>query len=87
VRRFTADVVIDGIELFESMREWLLFRDPRADTKEMDETIRLARERKTLEGTTAKKHIEVLEIADEVGMTEDHTHTSKLCTKLLHQTA
>lgn len=87
VRRFTADVALDGIELFKSMKEWWLFWEQGADTKEMDETLRLAYERKSREGTTETKHLEVRVLADCVGMTEDYRHTNKLCSKFIHTMA
>ena len=86
-KRFVADLAIDGTELFESMRAWLLHYDPGAETKELDETIRLGHERRKVEGTTGKKHLEVRDLADAVGMTADYKRTMKLCSKLVHPTA
>jgi hypothetical protein len=53
----------------------------------MDETLRLAYERKGKEGTNATKHLEVRALADDVGMTADYKHTMRLCSKLVHPTA
>jgi hypothetical protein len=86
-KRFVADVAIDGTELFESMKTWLLHYDPSAGTNELDETIRLGHERRKFEGTTGEKHLEVRNLADAVGMTVDYKLTMKLCSKLVHPTA
>jgi hypothetical protein len=86
-KRFTADVVIDGIELFESMKEWMVYQEPGVLTSEMDETLQLAYERKAKEGSSAKKHLETRELADAVGMTADYKYTMRLCSKLVHPTA
>jgi len=69
------------------MKAWLLHFDPSAGTKELDETIRLGHERRKSEGTTGKKHLEVRNLADAVGMTADYKRTMKLCSKLVHPTA
>jgi hypothetical protein len=86
-KRFVADVAIDGTELFESMKTWLLHYDPSAGTNELDETIRLGHERRKFEGTTGEKHLEVRNLADAVDMTVDYKVTMKLCSKLVHPTA
>jgi hypothetical protein len=86
-KRFSADVAIDGTELFEAMKAWLLHYDPGVGTNELDETIRLGHKRRKSEGTTGEKHIEVRDLADAVGMTVDYKRTMKLCSKLLHPTA
>jgi hypothetical protein len=86
-KRFVADVAIDGTELFESLKTWLLHYDPNAATNELDETIRLGSERRKSEGTTREKHLEVRDLADAVGMTVDYRLTMKLCSKLVHPTA
>lgn len=86
-KRFVADVAIDGTELFESMKKWMEHKTPGAGTKELDETIRLGHERRKLEGTTGKKHLEVRNLADDVRMAVDYKRTMKLCSKLVHPTA
>jgi hypothetical protein len=86
-KRFVADVPIDGTELFESMKTWLLHYDPSAGTNELDETIRLGHHRRKSEGTTGEKHLEVRDLADAVGMTVDYKVAMKLCSKLVHPTA
>jgi len=86
-KRFVADVAIDGTELFESLKAWLLHHDPGAGTVELDETLRRGYERRRAEGTSGKKHLEVRSVADAVGMTADYKRTMKLCSKLVHPTA
>jgi len=86
-KRFVADVAIDGTELFQSLKAWLLHYDPGAGAKELDETIWLGYERRKSEGTTGEKHLEVRDLADAVGMTADYKRTVKLCSKLVHPTA
>lgn len=86
-KRFVADVAIDGTELFESMKKWMEHKTPGVNLPEMDETLRLAHDRRRSEGTVGEHHLEVSVLADAVGMTEDYKHSMKLCSKLLHQTA
>jgi hypothetical protein len=86
-RRFAADVAIDGTELFDSMKTWLLHYDPTTARNELDETIRLGHERRKSEGTTGEKHLEVRDLADAVGMTVDYKLNMKLCSKLVHPAA
>jgi hypothetical protein len=86
-KRFIGHVTIDGIELFESMKEWMKHVSPTTETPELDETLRLARARKVSEGITDKKFLDVRQLAEEVGMKPDYTHTFKLCSKLVHPTA
>jgi hypothetical protein len=86
-KRIAADVAIDGTELFESMKRWMEHQTPRIKLPEMDETLRLAQDRRKSEGTVGERHLEVSVLADAVGMTEDYKHSMKLCSKLLHQTA
>ncbi|SRR6266851_4466555 len=86
-KRLTADVAVDGTELFESMRTWLVYQEPSVNTTEIDETIRLGQVRRKLEGTTGESHLEVSALAKVVGITEDYKHTMKLCSKLVHVTA
>lgn len=54
---------------------------------ELDETLRLAHDRRKSERTVGKRHLEIRELANAVGMTADYEHSIKLCSKLLHQTA
>lgn len=49
-KRFIGDVAIDGIELFESMKEWMRATAPTVETLALDKTLRLAYERKAYEG-------------------------------------
>jgi hypothetical protein len=86
-KRMAADMAIDGTELFESMKRWMEHQTPRIKLPEMDETLRLAQDRRKSEGTVGERHLEVSVLADAVGMTEDYKHSMKLCSKLLHQTA
>jgi len=86
-KRFTADVVIDGIELFESMKEWMEYQGRAIEMAPMTETLRLAYERKAKEGTNLTKHLEVRKLADDLGMTADYKHMMRLCSKLVHPTA
>ena len=84
---FCGGKVIDGIELFESMKEWMNYVSPAITTPELDETLRLAYERKASEGIADKRFLDVRQLAGEVGMTADYKHTFKLCSKLVHPTA
>jgi hypothetical protein len=86
-KRFIGDITIDGIELFESMKTWVAYYEPTIKTPALDETLRLAYERKTSEGVAEKTHLEVRDLAEEVRMTADYRHTNRLCSKLVHPTA
>jgi uncharacterized protein DUF5677 len=86
-KRFIGDVTIDGIELFESMKEWMRTLAPTIETLALDETLRLAYERKASEGVIESKHLEIRDLAEAVGMTVDYRHTNRLCSKLVHPTA
>jgi hypothetical protein len=80
-------LAIDGIELFESIRERLRYREPGILTPELDETLRINCERRAREGTTGGGHLQVKELVEAVGMTADFKQTMKLCSKLVHVTA
>ena len=86
-KRFIGHITIDGIELFESMKEWMNQIDPAIKTPELDETLRLAHERRASEGIADTKFLDVRQLAKEVGMAVDYKHTFKLCSKLVHPTA
>jgi hypothetical protein len=85
--RFMGHITIDGIELFESMKEWMNHVDPTIKLPELNETLRLAYARRASDGVTDKKFLDVRQLAEEVGMIADYKHTFKLCSKLVHQTA
>lgn len=86
-KRFTADIAIDGTELFESMKEWMKYQEPDVKMPGMDETLRVAYERRKSEGTVGESHLKVSDLAEVVGMTADYKHSMKLCSKLVHMTA
>ncbi|MGA2235632.1 MAG: DUF5677 domain-containing protein [Terriglobales bacterium] len=86
-RRFVGDVTIDGIDIFESLKKWMEYVSPASKNLELNETLRLAYERRDAEGLTGEKHLNVRALAKEVGMEDDYEHTFKLCSKLVHPTA
>ena len=86
-KRLAADVTIDGTELFESMKKWMEHQTRGIKLPEMDETLRLAHERRKSVGTLGERHLDISVLSAAVGMTEDYKHSMKLCSKFLHQTA
>jgi hypothetical protein len=86
-KRFIGHIAIDGIEIFESMKEWMQQVDPTVDNSGLNENLRLLRERKDSEGTKDTRFLDVRQLAEEVGMDIDYKHTFKLCSKLIHPTA
>jgi hypothetical protein len=86
-RRFAGDVTIDGIDIFESLKKWMEYVSPESKNLELNETLRLAYERRDAEGLKGKKYLNVRALAKEVGMEDDYEHTFKLCSKLVHPTA
>jgi hypothetical protein len=69
------------------MKTWMVYLDPAIKTPALDETLRLAYERKASEKVAEKKHLEIRDLAEEVGMTPDYRNTNRLCSKLVHPTA
>jgi hypothetical protein len=87
VKRFMADVAIDGVELFASMKEWMDYQTSGIGQPEMDKTIRITSKRMNSEGNLGTGHLKVGELAKEVQMAADFKLSNTLCSKLLHQTA
>jgi len=86
-RRFIGDRLIDGTDIFESSRDWLLNLNPEAQTPELDETIRKTRELMEAERIEGVGHLRTRALAAEMGMIDDYRYMNKLCSKLVHPTA
>jgi hypothetical protein len=87
LKRFLGDRLIDGIEIFETFKAWQLFYEPGALTPEIDETLRLARVRKDMEGLVEAKPLRAFPMSEEVGLALEYQHLNKVCSKLIHPTA
>jgi hypothetical protein len=80
-------ITIDGIEIFQSIKEWVNHYEPGSKTPELDETLRHTYERKASEGLADTKFLDTRQLAEEVGMTADYKYIAKVCSKLVHPTA
>ena len=70
-------MTLDGIDIFESLKKWMEYFSPESKNLELNETLRLAYERRGTEGLTGEKHLNVRTLAKEVGMGDDYEHTFK----------
>lgn len=86
-RRFIGDRLIDGTDIFQSSKDWLLSLSPEAQTPELDETMRKTRELMEVEGIEAVGHLRTRALAAEMGMIDDYRYMNRLCSKLVHPTA
>ena len=86
-RRFIGDRLIDGTDIFQSSKDWLLNFNPEAQTPELDETIRKTRELMAAEGIEPVGHLRTRAIATEIGVIDDYRYMNRLCSKLVHPTA
>jgi hypothetical protein len=86
-RRFIAHRLIDGIEISKYAKTYQLFHEPGSTTPAIDETIKTAEEQKQFEGIVETKFLNVVEIAGQVGMSEEYSYMNKVTSKLVHPTA
>src|SRR6266496_4946856 len=68
---FADDMWIDGIEVFESFKEWIQVMDPGAQTLELDQTIANFHAEKAKQGLKRNKFLAVKDLAKAVGMSDE----------------
>jgi hypothetical protein len=78
-KRVMGHITIDGIEIFQSIKEWVNHYEPGSKTPELDETLRHTYERKASEGLADTKFLDTRQLAEEVGMTADYKYIAKVC--------
>jgi hypothetical protein len=86
-RRFGADRLIDGVEIFTALRELELHYDPSTPTVPLDNAIAQMRAQMAAENVTESGHLAVGRLADQVGMAEEFRTVNRVSSKLVHPTA
>ncbi len=86
-RRFIGDRLIDGNDIFTSLRMLQLHLNPNSDVTLIDQTVAAAKTQMATEGITASKYLATSSLAKAVGMKEDYACMNRVCSKLVHPTA
>lgn len=86
-RRFIGHRLVDGIDIFQQARSYQLFHEPGSSTPAIDETIRMAEEKKASENIHDTGFLSVAKLAGSVGMSKEYSYMNKVTSKLVHPTA
>jgi hypothetical protein len=86
-RSFVDDMWTDGIQVFQAFRSSLLRMDPKRDVSGVEQIIANFEAGRLRVGNTRTKYIEVRDMAEVVGMSEDYRDMNRVTSKLVHQTS
>jgi hypothetical protein len=84
---FGDDLLIDGVEIFSSFRDWQKSHAPTSLTPELDQTIANFKSGMAKQGVARNKHLRAQTMAAKVGMGVEFQHVNKWTSKLVHPTA